>query len=199
MYYAGIGARKIPEDIRQKMYGFAAQLARAGWTLRSGGADGSDAAFEAGCDSELGKKEIFLPWKGFNKSLSSLYKVSPEAEESVEKYHPAPQNLSLAAKRLMGRNYHQVMGPRIGAHSSGVCICYTEGGKLVGGTSQALRIILDLLPNCVILNLGAYAFEMRHIHALIVAYQRAVCRNGIFFFHSESPADGPLLFRQQST
>lgn len=58
--YAGIGARNTPEDILPYMVGAAQQLEAFGLILRSGAAEGADAAFEAGVrDPE--NKEIYLP------------------------------------------------------------------------------------------------------------------------------------------
>ena len=62
MSYAGIGSRKTPVHILSKMRRVAERLEVRGYTLRSGGADGADTAFEEGCK----RKEIFLPQPGFN-------------------------------------------------------------------------------------------------------------------------------------
>jgi len=40
----------------------ATRLELLGYTLRSGGANGADTAFEEGCC----RKELYLPWPGFN-------------------------------------------------------------------------------------------------------------------------------------
>ena len=64
MIYAGIGARKTPGGVLVLMREVGAILARDGWMLRSGGAEGADSAFEAGAKSAGGAREIFLPWAG---------------------------------------------------------------------------------------------------------------------------------------
>ena len=46
--YAGIGARATPAAVLADMETIAAWLARTGWILSSGGADGADSAFAAG-------------------------------------------------------------------------------------------------------------------------------------------------------
>ena len=73
MWYAGIGSRKAPKEAIDRMAELAEELAGKGYTLRSGGAGGADKAFEKGCDAVDGKKEIYLPWEGFNGSKSELY------------------------------------------------------------------------------------------------------------------------------
>jgi hypothetical protein len=152
-YYAGIGSRRVPYAIQSKMKAFGQRFALMGYTLRSGAAEGSDRAFEDGCKSVKGDCEIWLPWKGFNNSDSPLIGGQTlEALQSVAKYHPNPSALSPAAKKLMARNFNQLYGHN--SIASRLCVCYTPNGELVGGTSQALRIILGEIPDCVIINLG---------------------------------------------
>jgi predicted Rossmann fold nucleotide-binding protein DprA/Smf involved in DNA uptake len=62
MIYAGIGSRETPPDVQKLIFDIADKLAKKGYVLRSGGADGADLTFEAGCDNSNGLKEIFLPW-----------------------------------------------------------------------------------------------------------------------------------------
>ena len=73
IYYAGIGSRSTPDNVLGIMEKLGIVLAKKGFILRSGGADGADKAFEKGCDLASGQKEIYLPWKGFNGNNSSLY------------------------------------------------------------------------------------------------------------------------------
>lgn len=139
MYYAGIGSRKTPEFVLGLMSQMASHLANKGYTLRSGGADGADLAFELGCDRARGQKEIYLPWKGFNDSNSELVVSSQKAFELAEKYHPYWHNLKQGGRKLQARNVHQILGLNFDEPVDFV-ICYTEKGKRSGGTGQALRI-----------------------------------------------------------
>ena len=50
MYYAGIGSRETPGLMLGAFARIGEFLAKKGYTLRSGGADGADTAFEVGCD-----------------------------------------------------------------------------------------------------------------------------------------------------
>lgn len=140
--YAGIGSRETPVEIQHLMYQIAKHLAQNGYTLRSGGAQGADQAFEKGCDSISGDKEIYLPWANFEGSNSSLIIKDIEAFEIAEKFHPYWQNLSQGAKKLQARNSHQVLGPDLSTPSKFI-ICYTKAGKKAGGTGQAIRIAED--------------------------------------------------------
>ena len=68
MKYAGIGSRETPVPILVDMRSLAQDLAAGGWTLRTGGADGADIAFETGHRSGGGADalEVYLPWNGYN-------------------------------------------------------------------------------------------------------------------------------------
>lgn len=150
MYYTGIGARKTPKRIQDIMTDIAKYLSKQGWILRSGHAQGADQAFERGC---LDNSEIYLPWKGFEGSDSDLIVKEKLAFDIAEKHHPYWRNLSQGAKKLQARNSHQIFGKDLKSPSSFV-ICWTEGGKMVGGTAQALRIAESW--NIPIFNLGKY-------------------------------------------
>lgn len=134
-YYTGIGSRQTPPRILEEMTKLAREFRERGWTLRSGGAAGADAAFERGA----GAKEIYLPWRGFNGNSSELWPPSEEAFQRAQRFHPAWYRCSDGAKKLHARNAHQVLGLDLNTPSK-VVVCWTLDGNLVGGTAQALRI-----------------------------------------------------------
>lgn len=151
-YYAGIGSRETPKEIQELMTKLASTLESKEYILRSGGAPGADSAFEKGIIEEF-NKEIYLPWKGFNGSNSPYYDFQniEEATKIAKKFHPRFDYLSRGAKKLISRNTYQVLGLDLNTPSEFI-ICWTEGGKLKGGTAQALRIAISLeIP---IYNLG---------------------------------------------
>lgn len=160
MYYTGIGSRETPQEVLRSFMRIAKYLAKEGYTLRSGGADGADLAFEHGCYMASGKMEIYLPWKEFNGSKSNLVVSEGKAFEIAAKYHPYWHNLKDGAKKLQARNSHQVLGLDLNTPSSFV-ICWTKGGKDIGGTAQAIRIARDY--KIKVFNAGGYdtviAFE----------------------------------------
>lgn len=135
--YAGIGSRTTPPEIQDFMTAAAQQLSTHDIILRSGAADGADAAFERGADPRL--KEIYLPWGGFNGSNSKLANILPGAFALAEQFHPGWHKLNQAVRKLMARNVHQVFGKNLDDPVVFV-LCWTEGGKGHGGTGQALRI-----------------------------------------------------------
>lgn len=139
MYYAGIGSRQTPAEWLEWFTLLAERLAANGFILRSGGADGADSAFWLGAGVH---SEVYLPWKGFNHSASELYYIMPEAFEMAKHYHPAWNRCSPAARKFHARNCYQVLGYDLATPSKFV-VCWTPGGKIAGGTGQALRIAED--------------------------------------------------------
>lgn len=135
--YAGIGSRKTPLKYISYFRKIGEILAKKDYILRSGHAAGADQAFEDGCDSVEGKKEIFLPWKDFNGSTSTFYILTDKAEEIAKKFHPGWDNLSDGSKKLHIRNSYQILGSNCDDPVLFV-VCY--GNPELGGTSQALRI-----------------------------------------------------------
>jgi len=135
-FYAGIGSRETPPDILALMTKVAQYLSSQDYTLRSGGADGADTAFERGAGD---KKEIYLPWKGFNKSRSQLYNVPEQALLVASKIHPAWDKCTQAARKLHGRNILQVLGADLNTPVEFV-LCWTKDGKEIGGTATAMRL-----------------------------------------------------------
>lgn len=138
-YYAGIGARDTPESILEDMSLAARYLELAGWKLRSGGAAGADTAFENGVRDVGQNAEIFLPWKGFRKNQSPKYGSTLEARTIAKQFHPNWANVSCAGRDFHARNVYQILGEDLVSHSKFV-LCWTEGGKIKGGTGQALRM-----------------------------------------------------------
>ena len=153
-YYAGIGSRETPQYILNYFEKVATFLAKRGFILRSGGAKGADQAFEKGCNKVNGKKEIYLPWKGFEGSNSDLVVTLKEAFEIAEQFHPYWSKLSEGAKKLQARNSHQVFGKELD-NLSDFILCWTKNGKGEGGTGQAIRIAKAY--NIPIFDAGNYA------------------------------------------
>ena len=139
MIYTGIGSRETPTELKNDIKTIVEHLNKKGYTLRSGGAPGADSFFEEHAD----KKEIYLPWRGFNGNTSLLFNPTPEAFEMAQKYHPNWGRLSYGAKKLMARNCHQVLGLDLKSPTDFI-VCWTKDGKATGGTGQALRMAEDL-------------------------------------------------------
>ena len=136
IYYAGIGSRQTPQEILDQFVGIGFLLGKKDFVLRSGGAKGADCAFENGCFFSQGKMEIYLPWEKFNLKDSPLFRISQDAYDLAEKFHPAWNNCSDAAKKLHARNGYQILGIHL-RNPSNFVVCWSPGK---GGTEQALRI-----------------------------------------------------------
>jgi hypothetical protein len=137
--YAGIGSRACPPEKLHECMLYAMKLAILGYTLRSGGAEGCDQGFEVGCTLNYGQKEIYLPWKDFNKNKSPLYDVCDDALKMAERFHPNWKRLTEPVRKLMARNCYQVMGKDLKTPVDFI-VCWTENAEVKGGTAQALRI-----------------------------------------------------------
>ena len=109
--YTGIVSRQTPEHVISIFKNIGYSLAKKNIILRSGHADGSDMAFEYGCDRyNINLKEIYIPWKNFNGSKSDLIVCKEYAFDLASKYHPNWYACSSGARKLHARNAHQILG-----------------------------------------------------------------------------------------
>ncbi len=144
IWYAGIGSRETPKHILEIIEKLTYVLAKKGFKLRTGGADGCDTAAEKGCDRGNGQKEVYLPWKGFNGNQSELFDVCDKAIELAFKYHPNLYGQKDSVIKLIARNGYQVLGKNLKTKVHFVlCYCPVVNSVPQGGTSQAIRIAED--------------------------------------------------------
>jgi len=139
--YAGIGSRETPAEILEAMKRIAGQLEKQDFVLRSGGADGADLAFESGV-SDPANKEIYLPWRAFNKRQDwdgCIWNYTDEHEKIAARHHPKWIWLRQGVKKLHTRNVAQVLGADCSSPAD-LVICWTPDGRASGGTGQAMRI-----------------------------------------------------------
>ncbi len=139
--YTGIGSRSTPHEVLYLMTSIATKLDVWGWTMRSGGADGADTAFEG-----ASRKEIYLPWRGFNgRMYAALNFPTPEAFLIAETHHPRWHALTQNVRALHARNAHQILGADCKTPAAFVVTWTPDGStgtttKATGGTGQAIRI-----------------------------------------------------------
>lgn len=148
------------------MTNLASALLGYRFTLRSGGADGADLAFEKGAGD---LKEIYLPWRGFNGSRSPLFNTPKWAEAEASLIHPAWGMLKPGTRKLHSRNVCQVLGYD---HTPTLfVVCWTEEGKVEGGTATAIRLATKLqIP---VFNLGSGDLRTHVTDILALASQAA--------------------------
>lgn len=162
-FYTGVGSRETPDDILKMMTRLGKKLASEGWTLRSGGAVGADAAFEFGWFDwfvsqtpwpSAPQAEIFLPWNGYNghdrdgcfganilpdeddKGLSIV------AEGIAAQMHPNWGACKQGARKMHARNVYQVLGQDLKTPSK-MLVAWTKltkAGQPMGGTATAIRL-----------------------------------------------------------
>lgn len=162
LIYAGIGSRKTPPQYCRVMTDIARQLSPTGWLLRSGAAAGADLAFERGAVH----KQIHLPWDGYNNTRENgvthiVPRPSVEIADVASRYHPAWERLTDTVKLLMCRNTTIVLGTDLASHAKMV-VCWTEGGKLLGGTAHGIKI--------------AHAFDIPVFNIALVEDQVKLCK-----------------------
>jgi hypothetical protein len=138
--YAAAGSRKTPPDIFVEAQEFARRLDERGWTVRIGGAKGFDTAIANGSFMAANHRQLYLPWPGYNDRLGAdLDEPTEEAFAIAAAYHPAWGRCDETARKLHARNTHVVLGAGCDDPAK-FLICWTPGGKAVGGTGQALRL-----------------------------------------------------------
>ncbi len=143
MIIAGIGSKETPEEVCSEMNVIGAWCKEHHITIRSGHAPGADQAFETAEEYCV----AYIPWLGFEKAFVSnatlvLYQRNQATVDLARKYHPKYDYLSFGTKKLMERNIWQVLGEDLKTPAKAI-VCWTKGAKLVGGTSQALRVAKD--------------------------------------------------------
>lgn len=136
----GVGSRETTDDALVLMAKIARVFSEKGFTLRSGGAKGADSAFE---DNWAGKKEIFLPWNGYeNKWKSKEYIVPFITQQHIDlasKAHPNWNACKEGARKMHTRNTCQVLGEKLDKPAT-LLVCWTVRGEYKGGTAVAMRI-----------------------------------------------------------
>lgn len=143
--YAGIGSRKLTPDEWDICFRTGKWLAKQDWTLRTGACQGADQAFAEGALSVEGDVILCLPWpsyefkwvepaRGRGATSKLLQYWHYDAFASVTEYHPKPDVLSDAMKKLHARNYLIISPVRFVLAWPKV-----THGRL-GGTGQGIRI-----------------------------------------------------------
>ena len=147
----GIGSRsydmQTPSTNREILEWIGEMSGVHQWTLRSGGADGMDSAFES---VWKGPKEIFIPWAGFNNRNDGINGaviitdplILSQTASVAQRIHPAWGRLSRGARALHSRNVNQLKGADL-MRNSDVCVYCADvdgSGQVKGGTRTAVML-----------------------------------------------------------
>ena len=141
--YTGVGSRSTPGQVLVVMKLVAQKLRKDGWILRSGAAEGADNAFESGAK---GKKEIYVPWKGFAKDKTHLVKGDYSKERDLlfdrrVMTYAHWERLKVGGKKLHCRNVNQVLGFDLDSPSKFLLFwAPMSGDEPVGGTRTAVLL-----------------------------------------------------------
>lgn len=137
-FYTGVGSRKAPQNVLRTMQSLASKLQSLGFTLRSGGAQGSDSAFDSGTKS-AGRSAL--------KRIYHADQATEMAMSIASQFHPAWDRCSDYVQRLHGRNSFQVLGLNLDTPSKFLvcwtpdgCISHSERTIKTGGTGTAISI-----------------------------------------------------------
>lgn len=133
-YYTGIGSRKTPEDVLALMKAVAQKLSSEGYILRTGNAQGADAAFASGST----KTEMYypedvnrLPQEVLSRLVEDACKVHPKGKDLLT--YPYRNYLLRDGLQVLGCNYDILQ-------KSKFVLCWTPMGEKIGGTAQAIKI-----------------------------------------------------------
>ena len=140
--YAGVGARRTPAPVLASMRDMARELAARGWHLRTGGAAGADSAFARAAPA--GQRTVFVPWQGYNRWDGAACRLLGADEiEAMRKaaasHHPAWERCSQSVQDLHARNVAVLLGADM-AQAVDAMVCWTDKGRISGGTGMAIRL-----------------------------------------------------------
>lgn len=155
MYYTGVGSRETPKEICELITKVAAKLANLGWIVRTGGAQGADEAFLAGCG---GRTENFVPWYGFGSYGGKIPNLDRNWDylQNIDDINPliykrTTRELSKYKGfwKLQARNVSQVLGLDLD-NPSKFCILYapTTPTGVTGGTNTAYQVAIQSGVSC---------------------------------------------------
>lgn len=150
-YYTGIGSRETPLVICDLMTKVGIVLAKKGYILRSGKAQGADAAFQVGAQQVKGSQcEIYIPWRGFKGDVRLVdnWDILPkgmqeggDAFEIMKTIHPYWSKCTASVVKLHCRNVYQVLGNDLQTPSKFVLYwAKVVRGEVSGGTATAVNL-----------------------------------------------------------
>lgn len=121
--YVGTGNREAPPEVIQKITAIAKELEAFGFTVRTGGKEGPEQAFE----DAVNDKEVHIPWKGFANKQSQFAYTSQHALELAQRYHPTWDGLKLPIQTFLAQNVRTILGKNLQSRAMFV-IGWSEDG-----------------------------------------------------------------------
>ena len=110
--------------------------------MRTGGARGGDDAFARAGPVE--RRTVYIPWRGYNGWSESEGRALRAQElrtlrDVAAPHHPAWQRCPARVRDLHARNVAILIGVNM-REPVHAMVCWTEGGRVEGGTGMAIRL-----------------------------------------------------------
>ena len=156
------GNPDIPPEAIEKMVQIAKRLESMDFTVRVGGMQGVEDAIEKAIE----KKEVHLPFKGFDQKESKFTFVSDRATSVAKMFFPNWDAMKKGVQLFLAKNARVLMGQRVDSPAL-FFICWTQDGvesfkdstNRTGFTGHSIAIASALgIP---IFNLGNPTAEQR--------------------------------------
>ena len=151
--WTGIGSREAPDEIRDLQIKIGRVMTENGYTLLSGGANGSDTNFHLGvCEVDPEKAVIWLPWNNFNvearpsNSLGHTFvAIDRDQFQTSREFFLNTEiiswfdNMKQAAQKFHARNYYQVVNDQYKGSSVVIYYAPEKNRAVKGGTRTAVE------------------------------------------------------------
>ena len=117
------GNKEAPPEILDKIAQLAQYLESKGFTIRVGG----DGPVEDAAEMATHKKEVLLPWRGFNDKESPTTFPIERAFHIAKMFHPTWDHMKKGVQSILAKNARLVMGNKMMSPAT-LLLCWTEDG-----------------------------------------------------------------------
>ena len=117
------GNKEAPPEILDRIAQLAQYLESRGFTIRVGG----DGPVEDAAEQATQKKEVLLPWRGFNDKESATTFPIERAFHIAKMFHPTWEHMKKGVQAILAKNARLVMGNKMMSPAT-LLLCWTEDG-----------------------------------------------------------------------
>lgn len=121
--YAATGNQNPPPEVLSRIESVVRRLNQMGFTARTGGFEGVEEAVE----KTSAKKEVHLPWKGFNDKESKFTWTKERATSVARMFQPGFDALKKPVQTFLAKNARLILGDSV-ASPALFLIVWTEDG-----------------------------------------------------------------------
>lgn len=108
--YAVASNKNTPPEIIQQFVELAKWLETKGFVVR---VDGDKDGVSQAVEDAVSKKEVILPWKGFNEKESEFCWSNEASQHIAKKYSPVYESIPDGVKKFLHRNARLIMGDKM--------------------------------------------------------------------------------------